>query len=162
MSPNEFPLGNLLIFCPLTVNDFLPLVLQLQGDAIVKSKERSVRESVCARVSCFAERTQKTFDKTHIPVIVSALQSVFSGVQPLGQVLSRACGRFCRLCLIFIKMAIDVEALISLVFSRKPLWDQQMKLYKNKVIADKLWRQISTELGNDVTSNLESISNFLL
>lgn len=28
-----------------------------QGDAIVKSKERSVRESVCARVSCFAERT---------------------------------------------------------------------------------------------------------
>lgn len=59
-------------------------------------------------------------------------------------------------------MAIDVEALISLVFSRKPLWDQQMKLYKNKVIADKLWRQISTELGNDVTSNLESISNFLL
>ncbi|XP_065086705.1 uncharacterized protein LOC135708522 [Ochlerotatus camptorhynchus] len=49
-------------------------------------------------------------------------------------------------------MHIDSETLISLVFAKKPLWDKTVKQYRIRTLVDKLWRQVSTELGNDVTT----------
>ncbi|XP_062699096.1 uncharacterized protein LOC134284307 [Aedes albopictus] len=91
--------------------------------------------------------------KTLTPVKVSAWKSVLSRVKPFCQVFSRACTRFCYRVLFLFEMAIDVETLISLVFERTPLWNQTLKVYRNKVITEKLWRQIATNLGEDVTTD---------
>lgn len=53
-------------------------------------------------------------------------------------------------------MEFDSENLISLVFTRKALWDKTTKEYRNRLKVDKLWRQVSNELGGDVTSTVNN------
>lgn len=59
-------------------------------------------------------------------------------------------------------MESESENLISLVFARKPLWDKTLKQYRNRVIVDKLWRQVCNELGGEITSNLYNNRVFVL
>lgn len=46
-------------------------------------------------------------------------------------------------------MDIDSQALIALVFERKPLWDKQNMFHNNRSVSDKYWKEICTELKQD-------------
>ncbi|XP_065078342.1 uncharacterized protein LOC135701461, partial [Ochlerotatus camptorhynchus] len=48
---------------------------------------------------------------------------------------------------------IDSENLIALVLTRKALWDKTLKQYRNRLMVDKLWRQVSCELGGEATTD---------
>ncbi|XP_021707919.1 uncharacterized protein LOC110678812 [Aedes aegypti] len=50
-------------------------------------------------------------------------------------------------------MEIDSENLFALVFERKALWDKTAKEYRNRILVDRLWRQVSTELGGVATTD---------
>lgn len=43
-------------------------------------------------------------------------------------------------------MGCDPEKLINLVFLRKPIYDFTDKEHSNKIIQDRLWNEISTEM----------------
>jgi len=50
---------------------------------------------------------------------------------------SMSCFRF-----VILEKTDDTEKLISLVYTRKPLWDVQSKIYHNMDVARKLWLEI--------------------
>uniref|UniRef100_A0A2H1VK14 SFRICE_021589 n=1 Tax=Spodoptera frugiperda TaxID=7108 RepID=A0A2H1VK14_SPOFR len=50
---------------------------------------------------------------------------------------------------------VDSQALIALVFERKPLWDKQNMFHNNRSVSDKYWKEICTELKQDVSLKLE-------
>ncbi|XP_058457984.1 transcription factor Adf-1-like [Malaya genurostris] len=44
-------------------------------------------------------------------------------------------------------MEIDPEFLISEVFSHPPLWNQQHKSYRNRIIVEKLWKEVASNMN---------------
>ena len=54
----------------------------------------------------------------------------------------------------------NTDLLISLVFVRKPIWDKREKLHANRIIVEKLWKEIATEMGLEGRQNtVFSVSN---
>lgn len=49
-------------------------------------------------------------------------------------------------------MDIDAENLVYSVFAKKALWDKTTKLYRNRLVVEKLWKEVAIELGGDVSS----------
>ncbi|CAH1986672.1 unnamed protein product [Acanthoscelides obtectus] len=43
----------------------------------------------------------------------------------------------------------DIDILISLVFSKPPVWDKRDKRHSNRYVVDKCWREISAEMDVD-------------
>lgn len=40
----------------------------------------------------------------------------------------------------------DIDQIISEIFSRPALWDQKNKLYHNRVFVEKLWTSVAAEI----------------
>ena len=43
----------------------------------------------------------------------------------------------------------DVDALISYVYTRTPIWDKRDKLHANRSVVDKLWKEIANEIQHE-------------
>ncbi|CAG9793089.1 unnamed protein product [Diatraea saccharalis] len=56
---------------------------------------------------------------------------------------------------ILIDIKMDSDVLISLVFSKQPLWDKRDKRHCNRKVIDKCWKEISEAMNEDGDSILD-------